>query len=360
MLSLLRQPLRASSTRLFSTSPVHFQVSRAKLVAEIRRRTDNEVSISKARDALAATGDDIEAAFEWLQKDLAASGAKKAAKVADRATSEGMVSMAILGESSNLGPVRAAIVELNCETDFVARNALFGKLACDIAHTAATIAAASPKNPFEDPQRRLLREVPIDLINDALLLSHSQSPPSGLGSVSSAIRDIIAKVGENITLRRVAAIVEDTSSTPTASLRLGHYVHGAIASEPSSHTQAGRVGGIVALGMCAHDLPLRLATEKFNTDLSQLTRALARQTVGFETRSIRPSSPPADPAAVIETTDAESTALYEQQFVMNQSSHTVHKELRTWAESRELRAEDHAGVDVVDFVRWKVGEAIEA
>ena len=92
-----------------------------KLVAELRKLT--EVSISKAREALAASNNDVPAARAWLQNDLAVSGAQRAAKVAHRAAGEGLVCASVFargtGSTSDHGGVRAALVELNSETVFV-------------------------------------------------------------------------------------------------------------------------------------------------------------------------------------------------------------------------------------------------
>src|SRR6266446_3815164 len=119
------RPLALSSFRFYSTSA---EKPPLKLVAELRKLT--EVSITKAREALAASNNDVSAALKWLQNDLAVSGAKKAAKVAHRTAGEGLVGASVLPRrtGSSPGGVRAALVELNCETDFVARNALFGRL----------------------------------------------------------------------------------------------------------------------------------------------------------------------------------------------------------------------------------------
>ncbi len=71
--------------------------------------------------------------YQLHSSGLAISGAKKAAKVSHRTAGEGLVSASVLsrGTGSSPGGVRAALVELNCETDFVARNALFGRR-CDM------------------------------------------------------------------------------------------------------------------------------------------------------------------------------------------------------------------------------------
>jgi len=79
--------------RSFSSSSPSFTKANIKLVAELRKRT--EVSLSKAKEALTATNNDVEAALEWLEKDLIASGAKKKEKVQDRTAGEGLIGVSV-------------------------------------------------------------------------------------------------------------------------------------------------------------------------------------------------------------------------------------------------------------------------
>lgn len=108
------------------------------------------------------------------------------------------------------------------------------------------------------------------------------------------------------------------------------------------------------LALKAPRLPSLLGSDAFLTELSRLERALARQIVGFDTRSI--TSP--------DGTDGQ-TALYHQPFMMfagEQSGQPVALVLRSWAREHGLN-EDDADDDalaVVDFVKWTVGEPIEA
>src|ERR1700722_13950627 len=77
------------------------------------------------RKALLENGNDIEAAIDWLRKKGLSSAAKKSGRIA----AEGLVAVSVEG-------TKGAIIELNAETDFVARNEQFQKLAKDIAETA--------------------------------------------------------------------------------------------------------------------------------------------------------------------------------------------------------------------------------
>src|SRR5712675_494819 len=108
----------------------------AQMVKELRERTDAGMMDCKA--ALTETNGDMEAAIDWLRTK----GLAKAAKKAGRTAAEGLVGVATGGH-------KAVMVEVNSETDFVARNADFQALVAGVAHAAlatdgslAAIAAA--------------------------------------------------------------------------------------------------------------------------------------------------------------------------------------------------------------------------
>lgn len=354
------KPFFTSSTRLYSSSTPPDSKPSLKLVAELRKLT--EVSINKAREALSASNNDVQAALQWLQNDLAVSGAKKAAKVEGRITKEGLVGVSILsrgaggsgngnGNNSSVkggeyGGVRAAMVELNCETDFVARNDLFGKLLADIAHTAAFI--SDPSSP--DPSSSLFTPISLEALQDAPLLSHTGlTPPQPETTVSSAIRDLISKVGEKISLRRATTVVQNPfprEQRDTLALRLATYSHGSI----SIPTQ-GRISTLAVLALKSPHLTSRLLkNEEFVTSLCGLERAVARQIVGFPTTCIRSPEEQKDEGA-----------LYDQPFMMFSESEgdTVKASLRTWALKRKLIEEgnEEGGIEVLEYAKWTVGES---
>jgi len=342
------RPPTFTSIRFYS---VNAEKPSLKLVAELRKLT--EVSITKAREALAASNNDVSAALKWLQNDLAVSGAKKAAKVAHRAAGEGLIGASVLsrgtGSPSSGGGVRAALVELNCETDFVARNALFGQLIADVAHTAAFLAEPESKDKDNHHQTHM-RRVPRAQLLDAPLLSAEGRVPvvgSGGGSVGSAIRDAIAKLGENIVLQRAVSVVHDPvpRTRSDLGLRVVSYTHGGV------HPAQGRIGALSLLALKSSRLTPLLSTVDFREGLERVERALARQIVGFETSAIR---------------GAEG-ALYDQPFMMfadAREGETVEAELERWAREKQLVLDtdgtDTGGLEVVEFVKWTVGELSDA
>lgn len=362
------RPLTLTSFRFYSTNA---EKPPLKLVAELRKLT--EVSITKAREALAASNNDVSAALNWLQNDLAVSGAKKAAKIAHRTAGEGLVGASVLsrGTGSSPGGVRAALVELNCETDFVARNALFGRLVADVAHTAAFLAESSSGSAPDEPHRHehghekktYIHPVPRDQLLDAPLLSAEggglgpetfSSPNAGAGTrsgmqgtVGNAIRDAIAKLGENIVLQRAASVVHDPVPRLRGDLglRVASYTHGGVSASQ------GRIGALALIALKSPRLTPLLSSLEFRQELERIERSLARQIVGFDTLAIR---------------GGEEGALYDQPFMMFGDAHegeTVEAGLARWARQKLLVVDtdggDAGGVEVVEFVKWTVGESMD-
>src|ERR1700758_2947586 len=138
----------------------------AGMVKELRDKTGAGMMDCKA--ALGETGGDLEAAVDWLRKK----GLAKAAKKAGRVAAEGLIGVAIKG-------TEGAMVEVNSETDFVARNDLFQGLVKMIADVALDAGAN------------------VDKILAARV---------GDITIADAINDSIAKIGENMTLRRAAEL----------------------------------------------------------------------------------------------------------------------------------------------------------
>jgi len=328
-------PLRCYSTQL----PVKPSI---KYIAELRKHT--EVPISKAREALSATNNDLGAALKWLERDLITTGTMKAAKVQGRVTTQGLVSVSILSSGvgvttgSDYGGIQAAMVELNCETDFVGRNELFGRLAADIAHTAAFNADATGSG-------ATFQRYSLEFLQDAPLLSKTNPTAVPSGTIGTAIRDAIAKLGENITLRRAVSVSRNPPPQTDRGFRLSSYVHGSI----RDFTQ-GRIGSLTLLGLKSRKLPELIVSETFREDLGRLERGIARQVAGFETHGIKGEG---------------EGALYNQPFTMlggDFSDIPVHEALVGWSQQKGLISPSSTdeGVAVLGFEKWIVGEQITA
>jgi elongation factor Ts len=176
----------------------------AALVKDLREKTG--AGMMDCKNALGETGGDIEAAIDWLRKK----GLAKAAKKSGRIAADGLVGVAV---EANFG----VVVEVNSETDFVARNDDFQAL------VRGVLAVALDKGAAVDAA--------------AVKAAHY----TGGGTVDEAIANAIATIGENIALRRAQGL-------HVAHGAIGHYVHGQIVDG------LGRIGVIVALESTgAHD-----------------------------------------------------------------------------------------------------------
>ena len=339
----LRSPRRVPRVvghafRSFSSSSPSFTKADIKLVAELRKRT--EVSLSKAKEALTETNNDVNAALEWLEKDLIASGAKKKEKVQDRIAGEGLIGVSVLsnGLSKQNGGrgVRAAMVELNCETDFVSRNRLFGELLDDIAHTAAFISDFDAYHTISDSKAFLdKRLLPAPLLSAR---DPSRKPTTDVGG---AVDALIAKVGEKVALSRAVSISHPLPSPQsTVALRIASYLHGSVAG---GLTSQGRIGALALLALKSPRLSTVAENSTFSDDIEKLQRALARQIVGFETFSVR---------------GGDETALHNQPFMMFAGSdQPVGTVLNQWATEKGLikPGEQGSGLEVLEFAKWSVG-----
>ncbi|PZO55478.1 MAG: elongation factor Ts [Alphaproteobacteria bacterium] len=167
----------------------------AALVKDLREKTG--VGMMDCKKALAENNGDLEASVDWLR----AKGLSKAAKKADRAAAEGIVAIALDGN-------QGAVIELNSETDFVARNADFQKAA-----------NAFSKLGLKASDHQAL----LDSAHDG-------------GKVSDAVTQLIATIGENITLRRSAKLAVGTGV-------IAAYVHGKV----DGNDNLGRIAVLVAL-----------------------------------------------------------------------------------------------------------------
>jgi len=155
----------------------------AALVKELRERT--QAGMMECKKALMETNGDIDAAIEYMRK----AGLAKADKKSGRAAAEGV----ILSKTSDDGKA-AVLVEVNCETDFVTKSEDFQKFASEVADLA-------------------LKHLPDDI--DGLL----SLKMAGGESIADATKSLIAKIGENINVRRYA-------KATTSDGVIGTYLHG--------------------------------------------------------------------------------------------------------------------------------------
>ena len=168
----------------------------AAMVKELREKTG--AGMMDCKTALNETGGDLEAAIDWLRKK----GLAKAAKKAGRVAAEGLIAVESSGHT-------AAVVEVNSETDFVARNDQFQAFVREAAKIA------------------LMGDGTVEALQDAHF-------PGSQTTVKDRLQELIATIGENMTLRRLQKL--EVSRGVIAS-----YVHNAVTEG------LGKIGVLVAL-----------------------------------------------------------------------------------------------------------------
>jgi elongation factor Ts len=270
----------------------------AQLVKDLRDKTG--AGMMDAKKALTETDGDMEAAVDWLR----AKGLAKAAKKSGRTAAEGLVAVKVAGN-------KGVAVEVNSETDFVAKNAEFQQMVGAIANAA--VAAAD--------------------------LEALKAADLGGKSVETTVTDAIAKIGENMALRRMAVLTGD---------KVASYVHNAAADG------MGKIGVLVAYTggseAFARQVAMHIAAvNPASLSAEDLDPALVEREKSVLTEQARESG---KPDSVIEKMIegrmkkylAEVTLLG-QQFVINPDI-TV------------AQAATDAGAAITGFVRLEVGEGI--
>ena len=274
----------------------------AKLVGELREKTG--VGMMECKKALTACEGDLEKAIDFLRKKGVAMAEKKAGRVAN----QGLVAVAVEGNTG-------AVVELNSETDFVAKNAEFQ------AFLSKVVAVALSQK-----------------ITDIEALKNADLEGK---TVQDTLGALIAKIGENMSLRRVAIVTGDTVVS---------YVHSAIAPG------LGKIGVLVALsGDNAADIGKKVAmhvaaSKPAFLSIADVDSATAEHERGIYAEQARASG---KPEAIIEKMVEgrmrkfyEEAVLLEQAFVMDPEKKV-----------KDVLAESNATVST--FVRFNLGEGIE-
>jgi elongation factor Ts len=269
------------------------------------------------KKALADNDGDLAKAADWLREK----GILKAAKKADRVAAEGLIGVASTGSA-------AALVEINSETDFVARNDGFQKAVRAIADVALENGG--------DPEKT----------------AHAPSP-DGQGTINEMLQRLVATVGENMTLRRAAAISVSDGVVAT-------YVHN------QAGDGLGKIGVLVALESTAdksrlNDLGRKVAMHVASMKPLAATTAELDPAVVEKERQIltAQAAESGKPANVVEKMVEgrlrkfyQESVLVEQAFVMDPDT-TVGKFIEKHA------AELKAPIKLKGFVKFEVGEGIE-
>jgi len=271
----------------------------AAMVKQLRDTTG--AGMMDAKKALTETDGDMDAAIDWLRTK----GLAKAAKKSDRTAAEGLVAVKVEGE-------RGVAVEVNAETDFVAKNSDFQAMVSDIADAAVKV---------DD----------IDALAQADL---------GGKSVADTITDKIATIGENMSLRRMAAIEGETVVS---------YVHNAAADG------MGKIGVLVALKGGDNAFGKQIAMHIAATNPAALNEAELDQDVVEKERQVQIdiAKESGKPDAVIEKMIVGRMKKFMSEVTLLGQAFVINPDLTV-----EEAAKD-AGAEITGYVRLEVGEGIE-
>jgi elongation factor Ts len=287
----------------------------AQQVKDLRDATG--VGMIDCKKALAETGGDMEAAIDWLRTR----GLAKAAKKAGRVAAEGLVGVVTEGS-------KGAIVEVNSETDFVARNEQFQSLVANIARLALTANG------------------------DLAVLSETGYPGTGR-SVSSELTNAIATIGENMNLRRAAAITVNDGV-------VGSYVHNAV--KPG----LGKLGIIVGLESSgnkdvlaglgkqlamhiANTSPLSVSPDDLDADVVARERAIF----------IEQARGSGKPEAIIEKMVEGRVRKYYEEVTLLAQTFVIDGETVVADVIKAAEKDAGAPIRVTGFVRYALGEGID-
>lgn len=271
----------------------------AALVKELRDKTG--AGMMDAKKALTENEGDMEAAIDWLRTK----GLAKAAKKSGRTAAEGLVAVAVEGN-------KGVAVEVNSETDFVAKNAEFQGMVASIANAALNVAD-------------------VDALKAADL---------GGQTVEAVLTDKIATIGENMSVRRMASIEGETVVS---------YVHNAATES------MGKIGVLVALKGDNAEFGRQVAMHVAAINPASLSEddidaALVEREKAILTEQARESGKPDN---IIENMIKGRMKKFFSEVTLLNQSFVVNPDLTVAAAAKE------AGVEVTGFVRLEVGEGIE-
>jgi len=286
----------------------------AALVKELREKSG--AGMMDCKKALGETNGDMDAAIDWLRTKGLATAAKKSGRVA----SEGLVAIAVEGTSG-------AVVELNAETDFVARNTEFQ----DFARSLSGLALAA---------------------GDLDTLRAATYPDTGR-TVEEELTQKIATIGENMTLRRMERL--SVSSGAVVS-----YMHNATADG------LGRIGVLVALESTADEAALQglgkqlamhiAATSPASLSVEDLDKDAVQRERDVLIEQAKASGKPQE---IAEKMVEGRMKKYYQEVVLLEQTSVIDGETRIADVVAKAGKDAGSAVALTEFVRFNLGEGIE-
>jgi len=287
----------------------------ASMVKDLREKTGAGMMDCKA--ALSETSGDIEAAVDWLRTK----GLAKAAKKAGRVAAEGLVGVAASGK-------KAVVVEVNSETDFVARNAEFQQLVSSVALAA--------------------------LETDGSLEAVAAAPHPAAGkSVAEAITEAVATIGENMNLRRAKSLSVEDGVVAT-------YVHSATAPG------LGKIGVLVALESTGDKEKLLAlgrqiamhiaATNPLAVNSDELDPAVVARERAVYADQARESG---KPEAIIEKMVEGRVRKFYEEVVLLSQAFVINPDLTVEKALKAAEADVGAPIKLTGFAIFRLGDGVE-
>ena len=285
----------------------------AEMVKELRELTGAGMMDCKA--ALTETNGEMEAAVDWLRKK----GLSKAAKKAGRVAAEGLIGLKVAG-------TKGVLVEVNSETDFVARNDLFQGLV------------------------QMIADVALDAGTD---VEKIKAAKAGSITIGESINDTIAKIGENMSLRRAAALAVKQGV-------VGRYVHNSVSEGLGKIgvlvglESAGKADELNALGrMVAMHVA---ASNPQAVDSAGLDPAVVAREKDVLAEKFRAQGKPAN--VIDKIVESGLKTFYKEVCLLEQAY--VHDPDKTVAQAlKEAEGKVGGPIKVTGFVRYALGEGIE-
>jgi elongation factor Ts len=285
----------------------------AQMVKDLREMTGAGMMDCKA--ALGESQGNVEAAVDWLRKK----GLSKAAKKSGRVAAEGLIGVTVKG-------TKGVVVEVNSETDFVARNDMFQGLVKMIANVALDVGPDVEK---------------------------IKAAKAGSATIAESISETIAKVGENMTLRRAAELTVSAGA-------IGSYVHNSVTDGLGKIgvlvglESSGKTDELAALG---RQIAMHVASSNpLAVDAAGLDSAVVQREKDVLAEKFKAQG---KPAAMIEKivesgikTYCKEVCLLDQPFIFDDKKSVAQA-------VKEAEGKVGAPIKVTGFVRYGLGEGIE-
>ncbi len=286
----------------------------ASLVKELREKSG--AGMMDCKKALTENNGDMEAAMDYLRKRGLASAAKKSG----RAAADGLVGVAAAGNT-------AVVVELNAETDFVARNGQFQGMLTKVTDLAL-------KNKIDD----------VEKLKAASL---------GGKTVADTLTDLIASIGENMSLRRMKLLSVKEGVIAT-------YVHNSLAPN------LGKIGVLIGLESSApagklEELGRQLAmhvaaTRPESLDVASLDKDIVARERAIYAEKAKQSGKPAE---IIEKMVEGSLRKFYEQAVLLEQVFVIDGQTKISAVLEKASKDLGAPVKMTGYVRYELGEGVE-